>query len=152
MMRSRGAPPRALVVVTGVDWSRYACHHSLLDARRRGAVRAGRGTHRTIVLGEAPAFISAVVVAETAWVLERTYKFTASEIALAVEAMLQVDVFVVECEAEVFRAIVAVRNGHSFADAFIGELGIAAGCSHTLTFDRRAARMATFELIGNASG
>jgi predicted nucleic-acid-binding protein len=34
----------------------------------------------------------------------------------------------------------------SFDDALIGALGRWAGCSHTLTFDRKAARLRDFRL------
>jgi predicted nucleic-acid-binding protein len=56
--------------------------------------------------------------------------------------MLQADVLVVENEQEVFTAMVPLKHGHgSFADALIAELGIRAGCTSTLTFDRKALRL-----------
>ena len=60
--------------------------------------------------------------------------------------MLQVDVLVVEAEQEVFAAMVALKAGQgSFADAIIAALGTKAGCSRTLTFDRKALRLPGFE-------
>lgn len=96
---------------------------------------------------EEPGFVSVVSMAETVWVLERAYHFAAREIAAAVERMLQTDVLVVENEQEVFTAMVSLKEGHgSFADAIIGALGTRAGCSRTLTFDQKAARLPDFEL------
>lgn len=96
----------------------------------------------------APGFVSIVVMAETVWVLDRAYGLVAGEIADAVERMLQADVLVVECEQEVFAAMTALRKGWGdFADALIAALGARAGCSCTLTFDRKAARLANFELV-----
>ena len=61
--------------------------------------------------------------------------------------MLEADVLVVEDEQEVFAAMSALKEGRgSFADALIGALGAAAGCSATLTFDRKALRLPEFEL------
>ena len=94
-----------------------------------------------------PGFVSIVAMVETVWVLDRAYKLAAHEIALAVERILQTDVLVVENEQEVFTAMTAVKNGRaSFADAVIAALGVRAGCSRTLTFDQKAARLPAFEL------
>lgn len=94
-----------------------------------------------------PGFISIVVMTETVWVLDRAYRFAATVIATAVERMLQADVFVVEREAQVFRAMIVLREGlGSFADALISALAFDAGCSATLTFDREAARLPGFRL------
>jgi predicted nucleic-acid-binding protein len=90
-------------------------------------------------------YISIVAMVETAWVLERVYRLTATEIAAAIERMLQADVLKVESEQEVFTSMVALREGAgSFADALIGARGTTAGCSHTLTLDRRALRLPGF--------
>lgn len=68
----------------------------------------------------------------------RAYRMAARQIAAAVERMLQTEVLEIEREQEVFAAMVAIRQGRgSFADALIAELGLQAGCSHTLTFDTK---------------
>jgi predicted nucleic-acid-binding protein len=95
-----------------------------------------------------PGFVTVVAMAETVWVLERAYRLAARDIAAAIERLLQADVFVVENEQEVFTAMIALKEGRgSFADALIGALGARAGCSRTLTFDRKALRLAEFELL-----
>ena len=95
-----------------------------------------------------PGFVSVVAMAETVWVLERAYGLTAQEIATAVERLLQVEVLAIENEQEVFTAMVALKQGRgSFADALIAELGARAGCTGTLTFDQRALRLPSFELV-----
>jgi predicted nucleic-acid-binding protein len=84
---------------------------------------------------------------ETAWVLERAYGRNDREIAAAVAAMLQTDALFIDCEQEVFAAMTIVKDGlGSLADALIGALGAKAGCSRTLTFDQKAARLAGFAL------
>lgn len=95
-----------------------------------------------------PGFVSVVAMVETVWVLDRAYGLTAQEIAAAVERMLQVEVLVIENEQEVFRAMVALKQGRgSFADAVIAELGAWAGCTRTLTFDQKALRLPGFQLV-----
>ena len=93
-------------------------------------------------------FISIVVMVETVWVLDRAYHLTSQQIAATVERLLQVEVFTIENEQQVFTAMLALKHGRgSFADALIAELGARAGCSRTLTFDRKAARLVGFELV-----
>lgn len=92
-----------------------------------------------------PGFVSVVAMVETVWVLTRVYRFTNSEIAAAVERLLQVGVLVIENAPEVFAAMVMVKSGRgSFADALIGALGAGAGCTHTVTFDKAALRLDAF--------
>jgi predicted nucleic-acid-binding protein len=52
---------------------------------------------------ENPGFISVVAVAETVWVLERTYGVADEDIAAAIERLLQADVLVVENEQQSLR-------------------------------------------------
>jgi predicted nucleic-acid-binding protein len=98
--------------------------------------------------GDDPGFVSVVAMVETVWVLDRAYGLADHEIAAAIERTLQADVLVVENEQEVFSAMIALKEGRgSFADALIGALGARAGCSRTLSFDRKASRLPGFELV-----
>ena len=93
-------------------------------------------------------FISVVAMVETVWVLDRAYGLADDEIAAAIERILQADTLAVEAEQEVFAAMIALKEGSgSFADALIGALGIKAGCSSTLTFDKTASRLPGFHLL-----
>lgn len=95
-----------------------------------------------------PGFISVVAITETAWVLERSYRLDRKEIAAAIERVLQADALVVENEQAVFTSMIALKEARgSFADALIGALGAAAGCTCTVTFDRKALRLREFELV-----
>jgi predicted nucleic-acid-binding protein len=92
-------------------------------------------------------FVSVVAMAETVWVLDRAYGLSDEDLVAAIERTLQADVLVVESEQEVFAAMIALKEGRgSFSDALIGALGAAAGCSATVTFDRKALRLPEFEL------
>jgi predicted nucleic-acid-binding protein len=95
-----------------------------------------------------PGFVSLVTMVETVWVLGRVYSLSDGEIAAVVEGMLQSDTLVIQNEQEVFTAAQALRAGNGgFADALVGALGAWAGCTSTLTFDRKAARLAGFQLV-----
>ncbi len=94
-----------------------------------------------------PGFISLVTMVETVWVLDRIYGLSNTEIATAVERSLQADTLFVQNEQEVFTATVALKTGMAaFADALIGALGEWAGCTATLTFDKKATRLKQFQL------
>jgi predicted nucleic-acid-binding protein len=95
-----------------------------------------------------PGFVSIVALAETVWVLKRTFKLTDEEIAARLRLILSIDALVVEHEQHVFTAMIALNDGHgAFSDVLIGLLGKWTGCSHTLTFDRKASRLPGFELL-----
>jgi predicted nucleic-acid-binding protein len=97
---------------------------------------------------ERPGFISLVTIVETAWVLDRVYGLSNQEIAAAVERILQADTLLVQNEQEVFTAMIALKTGvGSFSDALIGGLGEWAGCTATLTFDKKAKRLKQFQLL-----
>ena len=92
-------------------------------------------------------FVSVVTMAEIVWVLDRAYRLKNQEIAAAIERMLQIDVLTIESEQEVFAAMMALKQGRgTFADALIAELGSRAGCTHTLTFDKKALRLPGFKI------
>jgi len=93
-----------------------------------------------------PGFVSAVALAETVWVLDRSYHFTDGEITATLEEILQTDGLRVEHADEAFTAMALLKAGQGdFADAIIGAINASAGCSRTLTFDRKALRLPGFE-------
>ena len=97
---------------------------------------------------ENPGFVTAVTMAEVAWVLERSYSLVSHEIADEIERILGADMLKVEHEQHVFVAMMQLRNDNAdFSDALIGLLARRAGCTHTLTFDRKASRLPGFELL-----
>jgi predicted nucleic-acid-binding protein len=56
--------------------------------------------------------------------------------------------YLAQDEQEAFTAMIALKTGaRSFADALIGALGAWAGCTATLTFDKKAKRLKQFQLL-----
>ncbi len=93
-------------------------------------------------------FISVVTVLELVWVLRSLLKRDRFQIASYIEHLLAADSLEVQNEQQVFEAAFALKRGiGEFEDALIGALNTWAGCSRTLTFDRRAARLPHFQVI-----
>jgi predicted nucleic-acid-binding protein len=118
---------------------RYLSQDDPVQSRRATELIEHRLTVETL------GFVSIVAMAETVWVLDRTFNLSPREIAATIERMLQIEVLLIENEQEVFTAMIALKEGRVFADALIAELGAKAGCRHTLTFDRKALRLPGFE-------
>jgi predicted nucleic-acid-binding protein len=60
---------------------------------------------------EGPRFVSVVAIAETAWVLRRSYRFDRARVAAAIELMLSTDALILEREREVYLATDALKEG-----------------------------------------
>ena len=121
---------------------RYLAQDDVIQARQATQIVERQLTE------ESPGFISLVTMVETVWVLDRVYGLTNQEVAAAVERILQADTLLVQNEQQVFTALVALKTGAgSFSDALIGALGEWAGCTATLTFDRKAKRLKQFRLL-----
>jgi predicted nucleic-acid-binding protein len=84
-------------------------------------------------------FLSLVVVAELVWVLEVAYRFDKAQLEQVLEKLLRSRELVIE-RAEVFsQALRTFRaNRANFADCLIERCAHAAGCTYTLSFDKRA--------------
>lgn len=88
-----------------------------------------------------PGFVSLVAMVETYWVLRSAYGESRARCAELIDGLLDARELRVGSDAIVRAASAACRDdGADFADAVIAELGRVAGCEHTMTFDRRAAR------------
>lgn len=95
-----------------------------------------------------PGFINLATVLEVVWVLRSLLKQTPAQIATQIESLLASDSLEVQNEQQVFEAAFALKRGTGeFEDALIGALNSWSGCSHTLTFDRGAAKLPYFKEI-----
>lgn len=94
-----------------------------------------------------PGFLSLVTVVELHWVLRRAYKISSRRCAGLIEGLLDARELRIDQEAIIRVALTASNGGLDFADAVIAELGRVAGCDHTVTFDRQAARSKQMRLL-----
>lgn len=95
-----------------------------------------------------PAFINIIVLCELAWTLKIKYDYDKPLIAKTLEKILETEQLHVE-NAEAVRLALDLYRSHTvdFADALIGVINRQAGYSKTATFDKKAAKLATFELL-----
>jgi len=97
---------------------------------------------------EAPGFLSTAVIAEVIWVLESLYGFSKLETIQTLDTLLRSKELIVERAEIVGQALANFKTSRSdFADCLIERTGHAAGCRHTVTFDRRAASAAGMKLL-----
>ena len=95
-----------------------------------------------------PGFINLTTTVEIVWVLRSLLRQTSAQIAMHLENLLAADSLELQNEQQVFEAVFALKAGTGeFEDALIGALNAWAGCSHTLTFDKRTARLPSFQSI-----
>lgn len=90
---------------------------------------------------DAPGYVSVVSVVELAWVLTGCYASTKAELCEVLETLLRAKGIVVAHADTVWKALRLFKEGKAdFADCLIERFANEAGCSHTATFDRDAAR------------
>lgn len=89
-----------------------------------------------------PVFISAVTIAETVWVLTRTLDYSSDIVCDMLRDLLASDAVSIEHGDELgFLLGESQPKKAEIADYLIAWSAERAGCSHTVTFDRRAARL-----------
>ena len=77
------------------------------------------------------------VFCEFSWVLRRSYRQTASQVADTIQAICAIETVVTDMPA-VEAGIMALRSGGDFADGAIARQGESLGGTVLATFDRRA--------------
>ncbi len=97
-----------------------------------------------------PGWIDAVVLCEVVWVLESAYDYTRNVVAEVLRTLLTSAELRVESAEIAWAALRAYQGGTAdYADCLIGLRNAQVGCDATMTFDKKAARMATHRLLKN---
>ena len=97
-----------------------------------------------------PLFVPATVLLELEWVLRSRYRFDKSTVLSTFTALLETHELEFQAEAAVERALHLYREGAAaFADCLHAGLCSAADRSPLLTFDEKAARLASVELMSD---
>lgn len=95
-----------------------------------------------------PGYVSRLVVVEIVWALQGFYGYERSQVVAAIRALLDVSEFEVECSEEVHAAVADFEKSTvGFADCLLARTNASAGCDHTVTFDRKAAKLPGFKLL-----
>ncbi len=94
-----------------------------------------------------PGFISLVTLVEFAGVLARGYRRSPEQVLDHVEDLLASAELEFEDGETVWRALAQARAGADLADAIVADTAETFGCTETVTFDRRAARLLGMRLL-----
>lgn len=94
-------------------------------------------------------FVNLIVLVEFSWSLSSRYKLPKEQVLAAIQRLLKIRTLVFE---DFDAIVIALERSNlpnvDFADALIAEHNRNLGCSHTVTFDQRAARsIAGMELL-----
>jgi len=93
-------------------------------------------------------FVADIVLVELCWTLARSYELSRADIALTVHALLNNASIALESSAAVKSALVNFEAGTAdFPDCLIVAKAGQAGCSHTLSFDRRVGSLPGVQLL-----
>lgn len=96
---------------------------------------------------EDPAFVSLIVVAELTWALKQRYGYSRKQIAFLFTALLETAELIFE-EEQFLTTLIDGKVGGDIADHLIAFSATRAGCTSTVTFDRRAAKsISSMELL-----
>jgi predicted nucleic-acid-binding protein len=130
--------------VTGLDTNilvRFFAQDDRLQSARADEIMGS-------LTAENPGWVGLATILELVWVLGSKNRFDQNTIAKTVDQLLTREDILVE-QAEVVRSALRLfRKGKAdFADCLIVLSARVAGCSRTVTFDRRAARDAGMELL-----
>lgn len=98
---------------------------------------------RTFIAGRTsrqPAYISSIVLAEAFWVLRRRLKYSAAAIEDGIRHLLASEDIKIEHSSRLVSLFSGARpGGVDLVDYLVAWSAEAAGCTRTVTFDRRAA-------------
>ena len=95
-----------------------------------------------------PCYIGQIVLCELAWVLESNYGQDRKQIARVIEELLQVGQLDVQQPEVVWRALSDYKSSNAdFPDHLLTRVNQSAGCTYTITFDKKAGKQPTFQLL-----
>ena len=93
-------------------------------------------------------FLNCIVLCELVWVLESAYGYSKLTIIDVLDKILTTAQFEIEQKDEVRKALDDFkRRNTDFADCLIGRKNLNSGCSHTVSFDKQAAKAAIFQSV-----
>ena len=120
----------------------------LVQDDKKQSAAATRFVEKSLSADE-PGFINHISLCEIVWVLQRCYGVTKHQLREIIEGLLTTKQFNVENVEVAWKALRAFdANNVDFCDALIGQVNIYNGCEYTVTFDKKAASLPGFDLLG----
>jgi predicted nucleic-acid-binding protein len=109
--------------------------------------RAQQYINNTLQIDET-CFISNVVLCELVWVLRTAYRISRDELLTTLEQILRTSHFDFEDKAIAWKSFQQFQQGKAdFSDYLIGRVNKQAGCTETVTFDRKLKNTEGFHLL-----
>jgi predicted nucleic-acid-binding protein len=97
---------------------------------------------------DTPGFITTVCLVELVWVMQSCYRASKPEVVGILNLILRTRQFVVENAETVIKATALFSSTRAdFSDCLIDQSANRAGCSHTVTFDKVAAKIGSMQLL-----
>ena len=97
---------------------------------------------------DSPGYVSLVAVVELVWVLNGCYAANRDDVAAVLETLLRAKELVIADADIVWKSLRLFKQSKAgFADCLIERCAAVAGCDHTATFDRDAAKRCGMRLI-----
>jgi|SRR5579872_2244496 len=95
-----------------------------------------------------PGFINSLVLCELVWVLESAYEYSRDDIAKVIEKILRTRQFQIHEPEFMWSSLQKYKEKIAdFSDCYIASINAQAGCKHTVTFDKKAARLKNMFLL-----
>lgn len=97
---------------------------------------------------KSPGIINHIVLCELIWTLQAVFDRTQNDIINIIENLLAIDQIEIINSDLVHRALADYKKSNAgFADHLLARVNEAHGCKTTVTFDKKAAKHSTFELL-----
>lgn len=95
-----------------------------------------------------PGFINSLVICELIWVLESAYNYSRDDIVSVIEKILRIRQFQIHEPEHMWSSLQKYKEKIAdFSDCYIASINAEEGCNHTVTFDKKAARLTNMLLI-----
>ena len=131
--------------LTGIDTNvlvRYLTEDDPAQARKAAA------WIQTTTVRNTRVFLSVIVLCELAWVLRGAYDVSKADLLVTLDRLMATSQFAIGDKDIVRAGIEAYRTGRAdFADYVIGQIHQTAGCTTTVTFDRRLRGSPLFQML-----
>ena len=120
----------------------------LVQDHKKQSASVSRFIENTLTT-DAPGYINHITLCEIAWVLQRCYAVNKPQLREIIEGLLTTKQLFVENVEVAWKTLRAFEASNAdFCDALIAQVNINGGCEHTVTFDKKAAELPGFDLLG----
>ena len=131
--------------MTRIDTNVLARYTVQDDAEQTFVATAFVERHCTV---QTPGWISCIVLSEFVWLLARGYRYAKTDIVEILRLLLSTKQLLVEDELQAWLALRDYQQGNAdFSDYLIAYRNRQQGCTHTATFDKKAAKHPFFEVL-----